>query len=190
VVALRPLQYGPRFPEDMVDFHQVFQLRNEQNDEALLRLKYVGMLGKGVRLCDCGKCGKQFTDEFALTRHGKLRHEAKPGPTIADDHLGKIDTNDPQALEARARQLRRELQHTHLADGQQAPNPDAEAEKAAAEETKFLNEVSPIAWDKTKAATKADDVKVPDVATTKRPPKQRRELRKRVRTEPSSKRRA
>lgn len=177
VVALRPLQYGPKFPEDMVDFHQVFMLNNQQNDEALLRLRYVGKLEKGTRLCDCGKCGKQFTDEFALNRHGQLRHQPRQEPVIKDDHLGKIDTNDPDALEARARQLRRELQHTHLADGMEAPNPEAEAAKAAAEEERFLDEASPIAWDKTKAATKADDVKVPEVGT--KAPKQRRELRKR-----------
>lgn len=165
--ACRPLQYGPSFPADMIDLHQVFELRNEQNDEALIRLRFVASLPKGAKLVECGKCGRRFTEEFALNRHGKLRHEAPKGPQVVDDHLGKIDLDDPGALQTRANQLQREMQTAQLADGYMTPNPDAAAEQAAQAEEKLLDEISPIAWDKTQAALKADDVKDVHVSTTR-----------------------
>lgn len=172
--ACRPLQYGPSFPADMIDLHQVFEMRNEQNDEQLLRLRFVAPLPPKAPLVVCGPCGKKFTSEFALNRHGKLRHEAPRAPQVKDDTLGRIDTNDPDQLLARAQRLQREMQTTQLADGMVAPNPDADAEVAARAEEKLIDEISPIAWDKTQAALKADDVKVPEVTsptrkTSKRP---------------------
>lgn len=175
-VALRPIQYGPSFPADMVDLHQVFEMRNEQNDEALLRLRFVAPLAPKTPLVQCGRCGKKFTDGFSLNRHGQLRHEPQREPQIVDDHLGKIDTDDPSQLEARARQLQREMRTMVPADGMHAPNPEAEAMSA---EDKLLNEVGPIDWTKTKAAVQANDVKVPEVSTAPAKPRARKRAGKR-----------
>lgn len=182
--ACRPFQYGPDFPADMIDLHQVFEMRNEQNDEALLRLRYAAPLAPKVRLHQCGPCGKKFFSEMALTRHGMIRHSERESaaPKVVDDSLPPIDTNDPAQLIARARLLRKQLKDQVLADGFVAPNPDAEADQRLREEEKLLNEIAPIPWDKTKAAVAADDVKVPNVKTSVRrrakPRKRRRAARK------------
>lgn len=164
--ACRPLQYGPRFPEDMLDLHQVFDLRHEPNDETLVRLKYVASLSPKARTVQCGKCGARFTDEFGLNRHGAIRHTEQRGPKIVDDTLPKIDLNDPAQLEARAAQLRRELKHMIPVDGLTVPNPEAEIEKAAAEEAELLDEMHPIDFTKTAANQKGNDTApVPEVNT-------------------------
>lgn len=184
-VACRPLQYGPRFPEDMLDLHQVFQMRNEQNDEALVRLRYVASVSPKAPVVQCGRCPAKFTSEFGLNRHGKLRHEAQRGPRVIDDTLGKIDTDDPNQIIAKAERLQRELKTMQAAGTPFIPNPDAEVDEASAAEAKLLDEISPIAWDKTKAAMKADDVKVPEVSSAPAAParqvRRKRQTKKRGR---------
>lgn len=165
--ACRPIQYGPRFPEDMLDLHQVFDLRHEPNDETLVRLKYVASLSPKARTVQCGKCGARFLDEFGLNHHGRVRHADQPrGPRIVDDTLPKIDLNDPAQLEARAARLREDLKHMIPADGLMAPNPETEVEQAAAEEAKLLDEMHPIDFTKTAANQKGNDTApVPEVHT-------------------------
>lgn len=165
-VALRPFQYGPDPALHLLDMHQVFEMRNEINDEALLRLKFAMPLAPNTKVVECGRCGKRFTDSFGLNRHGMIRHTERRGPNIIDDPLGKIDLDDPNALMERAERLRREMRHIIPADGINAPNPDAEVDQAAAADDRLINEMHPVAWEKTAAAVKADDVKVPDVSTS------------------------
>lgn len=168
-IALRPFQYGPKFPEHMLDMHQVFEMKNETNDEALLRLKFAAPLPPKSRLSECGRCGAKFTDEFGLNRHGRIRHTVPRGPKIVDDVLPPIDLDDPNALLERALRLQRDLKNMIPADGVMAPNPEAEVDAEVAREEKLVDEMHPIAWDKTAAAVKADDVKVPEVTTSPAP---------------------
>lgn len=164
-VALRPMQYGRDAVANLVDMHQVFEMRDEVNDETLLRLRYAMPLAKDSPISACGLCGAKFTSDFGLNRHGKLRHTERRGPVIKDDDLGPIDLDDPEALLARAERLRRDMKHTFLADGINAPSPEAEVSAEERADEKVINEMSPIAWDKTKAAVKANDVKVPEIVT-------------------------
>lgn len=180
-VALRPMQYGPSFPADMLDLHQVFEMRHEQNDEMLLRLKYVAPVEPRARLLQCGECGRKFTSDLGRTRHGRIRHEPQHGPKIVDDNLGPIDLDDPAQLEERAARLRRDMKDIVQAGTMQVPNLDPEDEAAAAE-NKLLQDIAPVPWEKTAAAVKAGDAKVPEIVTA--PPTRVRKARK------ASKRRA
>lgn len=164
-VAQRPFQYGPDPEADQLDFHQVFEMRHEKNDEVLARLRYVVPLAAKARTVSCGLCGRKFTEDFALARHGQQRHSPRHLPTIKDDDLGPIDLNDPGALIARARRLEAEMKTTMPVDGMMVPSPDAELDRESAAEEKFLNDASPLDLTKTKAALKANDVKVPDIST-------------------------
>jgi hypothetical protein len=60
-----------------LDRGQVLQLSGAMNDEKLIRLGYVTLLGAREETYRCSVCGLEFTGIAERTAHGDLRHRER-----------------------------------------------------------------------------------------------------------------
>lgn len=79
--ASRSFGYGPKGTAgEMLDPGQVVSLGGFPNDMKLIDYGHLKEVPKRSSLSKCGKCGKDFANDFFLNMHGNKRHSGVSDP--------------------------------------------------------------------------------------------------------------
>lgn len=93
--ARRPFKYAGQ----ELDRGQVFHLVGATNDEKLIRMEYIVILGAKAETYECSECGAEFVEMGMRTSHGNKRH----GPRAIDPD--KDPAAYDRAIEREMRQM-------------------------------------------------------------------------------------
>ena len=95
--ARRPFDYSDDVGYDRGEF--IGPLGGLTNDEALIRLQYVGEFkskAANPRLFPCRECGKKFIEEALREMHGRTRHRAR---TLSPEQAERAEDKEERMLE-------------------------------------------------------------------------------------------